>query len=59
MPNTVKKCLFCDRPNPINGIDVEGNLLEIGHESFVGMYPIPMRHGMTVGELAQLFNNEL
>ena len=47
-----------DRPNPINGIDIEGNLLESGHESFVGMYPIPMRHGLTVGELAKLFNTD-
>lgn len=53
-----KKMFVLDRPNPINGVDVEGNLLEIGHESFVGMYPIPMRHGMTVGELAQLFNSD-
>ncbi|MBA3632852.1 MAG: DUF1343 domain-containing protein [Acidobacteria bacterium] len=51
-----KKMFVLDRPNPINGVDIEGNLLEIGHESFVGMYPIPMRHGLTVGELAQLFN---
>ena len=53
-----KKFIVCDRPNPINGDDIEGNLLEIGHESFVGMFPIPMRHGLTVGELAQLFNKE-
>ena len=53
-----KKMIVLDRPNPINGLDVEGNLLELGHESFVGMYPIPMRHGMTVGELAQLFNTD-
>ena len=53
-----KKMIVCDRPNPINGIDVEGNLLEKGHESFVGQYPIPMRHGLTVGELARLFNAE-
>lgn len=53
-----KKMIVLDRPNPINGVDIEGNLLEIGHESFVGMYPIPMRHGMTVGELAQLFNTD-
>ena len=53
-----KKMIVCDRPNPINGIDVEGDLLEKGHESFVGMYPIPMRHGMTVGELARLFNKK-
>ncbi|MFV0389877.1 MAG: exo-beta-N-acetylmuramidase NamZ domain-containing protein [Pyrinomonadaceae bacterium] len=53
-----KKMIVCDRPNPINGSDVEGSLLVPGHESFVGMFPIPMRHGMTAGELAKLFNNE-
>lgn len=53
-----KKMIICDRPNPINGVDIEGNLLEVGHESFVGMFPIPMRHGLTVGELAVLFNKE-
>ena len=52
-----KKMIVLDRPNPINGTDIEGNLLEIGHESFVGMFPIPMRHGMTVGELAMFFNS--
>ncbi len=51
-----KRLVILDRPNPINGIGIEGDLLEKGHESFVGMYPIPMRHGMTVGELAQMFN---
>jgi uncharacterized protein YbbC (DUF1343 family) len=53
-----KKIIVLDRPNPINGIDVEGSLLEKGHESFVGMFPIPMRHGLTAGELAKLFNAE-
>ncbi|CAN5479006.1 DUF1343 domain-containing protein [soil metagenome] len=53
-----KKMIVCDRPNPINGIDIEGNLLEKEFESFVGQFPIPMRHGMTVGELAKLFNDE-
>lgn len=53
-----KKMVVCDRPNPINGEDVEGNLLEKGYESFVGQYPIPMRHGLTVGEVARLFNDE-
>lgn len=47
-----------DRPNPINGVDVEGPVLEKGYESFVGRYPIPTRHGMTIGELALLFKNE-
>lgn len=53
-----KQVLVLDRPNPIGGVAVEGNILKKGHESFVGMYPIPMRHGMTVGEIAQFFNKE-
>ena len=48
--------IVCDRPNPIGGVSVEGPMLEPGFESFVGLYPIPMRHGMTIGELARLFN---
>ncbi|MPY87300.1 MAG: DUF1343 domain-containing protein [Luteitalea sp.] len=47
-----------DRPNPIAGEIVEGALLDPRFKSFVGMYPIPARHGMTVGELAMLFNEE-
>jgi uncharacterized protein YbbC (DUF1343 family) len=47
-----------DRPNPIGGEIVEGALLDPRFKSFVGMYPIPARHGMTVGELATLFNQE-
>jgi uncharacterized protein YbbC (DUF1343 family) len=47
-----------DRPNPIAGLAVEGPVLDRRFESFVGMYPIPVRHGMTVGELARLFNTE-
>jgi len=53
-----KRMVVCDRPNPINGIDIEGNFLEEEYASFVGQYPIPMRHGMTVGELAKFFNEE-
>ncbi len=53
-----KRVVVLDRPNPIGGVGVEGNLLEPGHESFVGMYPIPMRHGLTIAELARLFNEE-
>jgi uncharacterized protein YbbC (DUF1343 family) len=49
--------IVCDRPNPIGGEAVEGPMLEPGFESFVGLFPIPMRHGMTVGELAALFNS--
>jgi len=52
------KAIVCDRPNPIGGIGVEGPMLLHGYESFVGQYPIPMRHGMTIGELARLFNEE-
>jgi uncharacterized protein YbbC (DUF1343 family) len=52
------KAIVCDRPNPIGASDVEGPMLVRGYESFVGQYPIPMRHGMTIGELAQLFNAE-
>src|SRR5512143_1127473 len=48
--------IVCDRPNPIGGVDVEGAALVPGYESFVGQFPIPMRHGMTIGELARLFN---
>jgi uncharacterized protein YbbC (DUF1343 family) len=48
--------IVCDRPNPIGGVAVEGPMLEAGFESFVGQFPIPMRHGMTIGELARLFN---
>lgn len=47
--------IVCDRPNPIGGA-IEGPMLEPGFESFVGQFPMPMRHGMTVAELARLFN---
>jgi len=47
-----------DRPNPINGKDVEGNLLEKEFATFVGMFPVPIRHGLTVGEYAQMINKE-
>jgi len=50
------RVIVCDRPNPIGGAQVEGMVLVPGFESFVGMYPIPMRHGMTIGEIARLFN---
>jgi uncharacterized protein YbbC (DUF1343 family) len=53
-----KRIVVLDRPNPIGGEAIEGNLLEPGNESFVGMYPLPMRHGMTVAELARMFNEE-
>ncbi len=47
-----------DRPNPVGGTKVEGPVLEPAQASFVGMFPIPVRHGMTIGELARLFNGE-
>jgi uncharacterized protein YbbC (DUF1343 family) len=52
------KFFVLDRPNPIGGAIVEGPTLRPGFESFVGSHPIPIRHGMTVGELAQLFRDE-
>jgi uncharacterized protein YbbC (DUF1343 family) len=65
MANCLRACkrhgihaIVCDRPNPIGGEDVEGALLRPGFESFVGQFPIPMRHGMTIGELARLFNEQ-
>src|SRR6187455_660420 len=48
--------VVCDRPNPIDAVTVEGPMLVRGNESFVGQFPIPMRHGMTIGELARFFN---
>ena len=48
--------VVCDRPNPVGGVAVEGAVLEPGFESFVGLFPIPMRHGLTIGELARLCN---
>lgn len=64
MANCLRACarhgvevIVCDRPNPIGGTAVEGPMLEPGYESFVGQFPIPMRHGLTIGELARLFND--
>lgn len=51
-----KEIWILDRPNPV-GTTVEGPVLEPAFESFIGLYPIAMRHGMTVGELAKLFND--
>ncbi len=49
-------CVVLDRPNPIDGLTLEGPPLDPGLTSFVGRYPLPVRHGMTPGELARLFN---
>ncbi len=48
-----------DRPNPIGGVEVAGPMLDAGRESFVGFHRLPVRHGMTTGELARMFNAEL
>jgi uncharacterized protein YbbC (DUF1343 family) len=53
-----KPFVVLDRPNPIGGEKVEGPVLEPDYKSFVGIFPIPVRHGMTVGELAALFNEQ-
>ena len=63
MANCLQACathgvpvVVCDRPNPVGGATVEGAVLKPGFESFVGLFPIPMRHGLTIGELAGLCN---
>ena len=53
-----KRFIVLDRPNPINGLAVEGPVLKKGYETFIGLYPIPVRHGMTAAELALMFNKE-
>ncbi len=53
------RVIVLDRPNPINGVDLEGPVLDPRFSSFVGMFPLPIRHGMTVGELALFFNQEM
>ncbi len=50
--------VVCDRPNPVGGVEIEGATLRPEFASFVGQFPIPLRHGMTIGELARLFNEE-
>jgi uncharacterized protein YbbC (DUF1343 family) len=47
-----------DRPNPIDGFQIEGPVLDKAQLSFIGYFPMPIRHGMTLGELARLFNAE-
>ncbi|MCK5695713.1 MAG: DUF1343 domain-containing protein [Desulfobacula sp.] len=53
-----KPVIILDRPNPIGGTQVEGNILSKEFSSFVGRFPIPMRHGLTIGEILQFFNQE-
>lgn len=52
-----KKIVILDRPNPVGGLLTEGNILRETFQSFVGRFPIPMRHGLTMGEIARLFND--
>ncbi len=54
-----KRFVVLDRPNPINGIDVEGPVLDDELQSFVGFHTLPVRHGMTAGELALMFKAEM
>jgi uncharacterized protein YbbC (DUF1343 family) len=56
---TGKSVVVLDRPNPLGGTAVEGNLIRPGYESFVGLYPVPMRHGLTLGEMALFVNARL
>jgi uncharacterized protein YbbC (DUF1343 family) len=51
------KIVVLDRPNPIGGVQIEGGGLDPGLENFCGLYPVPQRHAMTVGELARLYND--
>ena len=51
-----KRVVVCDRPNPVGGVSVEGNITEHEFKSFVGQFELPTRHGMTSGELAKMFN---
>jgi len=50
--------IVLDRPNPLNGITIEGPVLDINYKSFVGMYPIPIRYLLTIGELAKMIIGE-
>jgi uncharacterized protein YbbC (DUF1343 family) len=53
-----KQFIVLDRPNPINGVTIEGPIIEESHFSFVGKYPIPVRYGMTPGEIARMIEGE-
>ena len=54
-----RRVVVLDRPNPIGGVDLEGPGVDSGYTSFVGLHPVPVRHGMTTGELARLTRAEL
>jgi uncharacterized protein YbbC (DUF1343 family) len=53
-----KRVVILDRPNPINGIDIEGPILDMAYASFVGLHSLPVRHAMTIGEVALLVAGE-
>ncbi len=53
-----KEFVVLDRPNPVGGIEVEGNILDIKYRSFVGYYPLTQRYGLTLGELSMMYNQE-
>ena len=52
------RVLVCDRPNPLDGLTTEGNLIKPGFESFVGLHPVPNRHGLTPGEVARFVQRQ-
>jgi len=54
-----KSIVVLDRPNPLGGVEIEGNLIQPGYESFVGLHPVPMRHALTLGEIARVVNGKL
>lgn len=54
-----KQIIVLDRPNPLNGLTLQGPVLEPKFISFVGMYTVPIRHGMTIGELCTMINSEM
>ena len=54
-----KQFVVFDRPNPLGAVNVEGNILDMSCKSFIGLYPIPQRYGLTIGECATLFNKEI
>jgi len=58
MAKLKKPVIILDRPNPLNGITVQGPVLEKDFSSFVGLYPVPIRHGLTIGEMCNLINQE-
>jgi uncharacterized protein YbbC (DUF1343 family) len=52
------RVVILDRPNPLGGMEIEGNILDLDYRSFVGRYAVPMRHGLTMGEFARFISGE-